>query len=304
MTITEVCDLLDIAPGKILEGHTGNYSVIRPLGIGKNNIVCYVLCVAGQLQGCFFATKIQYNLEGKRVKRFFREVSFMRQHHHPNALTYFDDAVYVTKGRAYPFVIVQCIPSTLDEYLQKDMLTTEKKIKFACQLASVLVWLKKINVIHRDIKPQNILTDGENAYLGDFGLIKNLAKEWLLPSDDFFEAQDILTASDTMPRFYRTPELIKFAKKEDILRVESDTYQLGLVYGDIFTGRNPLQPSQTKLDALEIQLSPVCGIDDIQTAAEIENTIRMMLREDYHERILPEEVLARMTSVASRFLCK
>lgn len=134
-------------------------------------------------------------------------------------------------------------------------------------MASVLYWLKKQNTLHRDIKPLNILTDGENIVLGDFGLVKNLNKENLLISElDDSEAEDILNASDTMPRFYRTPELVRFAKKEDILRIESDTFQMGLVFTDLFMKK-------------------------------IQNLIQQMLNVDYNIRATPEYILQETVSI-------
>lgn len=301
MTILNISQKLHIDKGIILTTKGSKYLLIRAIGFGKNNIVYYALGVEGRQKGNFFAIKIQYNLEGKRVKRFFREVSFLRQHQHPYAVRYYDEGYYQSENQTYPFVVISYLPYTLDDYITNFKVSFERKICFACQMASVLCWLKSLNTLHRDIKPLNIFTDGEKAVLGDFGLIKNLNKERLLISEwDDSETEDILNASDTMPRFYRTPELVRFAKKEDVLRVESDTFQMGLVYSNLFAGTNPLQPSETKLDDLKIFFSEIDeGHVNYQIVKRINCLIRKMLDMDYNMRATPEYVLQEIVAIYS-----
>lgn len=303
MTISDISQKLRIDNKQILMTKGNKYLLIRPIGIGTNNIVYYALGTEGLQKGNFFAIKIQYNLEGKRVKRFFREVSFLRQHQHPYIVKYYDEGYYKIEDKIYPFVVISCLPYTLEDYITKFEVSFEKKLCFACQMASVLCWLKNQNTLHRDIKPLNILTDKENVFLGDFGLIKNLNKEQLLMSEwDDGETEDILNASDTMPRFYRTPELVQFAKKEDILHIESDTFQMGLVYCSLFTGKNPLQPSETKLDDLKICISEIDEFHvDYMILKRINSLIERMLDKDYNMRITPECVLQEIVSIYSAY---
>ncbi|MBC6679581.1 protein kinase domain-containing protein [Zhenpiania hominis] len=299
MTASDISQKLHIDKGKTLTTKGSKYLIIRAIGLGKNNVVYYALGIEGLRKGMFVAIKIQYNLEGKRVKRFFREVSFLRQHQHLYTVKYYDEGYYQVTNKRYPFVVISYLPYTLEDYIINFEMSFEKKLCFACQMASVLCWLKRLNTLHRDIKPLNILTDGENAVLGDFGLIKNLNKERLLISEwDDGEAEDILDISDTIPRFYRTPELVRFAKKEDILRIESDTFQMGLVYGRLFTGKNPLQPSKMKLDDLNISFSEVDEYNvEYRIVKRLNCLIRKMLNMDYNIRATPEYVLQEMMEV-------
>lgn len=134
--------------------------------------------------------------------------------------------------------------------LSKEMLFFSEKVLYACQLLSALQLLQNRNIIHRDIKPNNIFVNGSNAVLGDFGLIKALdINEQLNEQVD----DDIEMINETafhtaegyvaMPYFYRTPELVAYANKRDVLHIESDVFQLGLVLTELFTGENPLIPS-------------------------------------------------------------
>lgn len=121
-----------------------------------------------------------------------------------------------------------------------------------------------------------------------------------MSEEDASETEDILNASDTMPRFYRAPELVRFAKSEDILHIESDTFQMGLIFSNLFIGENPLKPTESKLDDLEIIFS---GNNEVQSFTEpekeIHSLISQMLDMDYRTQETPEYVLQKVVSIYS-----
>jgi hypothetical protein len=57
-----------------------------------------------------------------------------------------------------------------------------------------------------------------------------------------------------MPFFYRTPDLIAYARNEADITTKSDVFQLGLVVAELFTGRNPAKRPVNHLDALELEV--------------------------------------------------
>lgn len=196
--------------------------------------------------------KVQYNLSTEtRRERFIRETAFLREEVHPAILRHFDEGSYqLPDGGIYPFVITNYCPKTLADVIKQGNVIFSEKVLYACQLLSALQLLQNRNIIHRDIKPNNIFVNGSNAVLGDFGLIKALdINEQLNEQVD----DDIEMINETafhtaegyvaMPYFYRTPELVAYANKRDVLHIESDVFQLGLVLTELFTGENPLIPS-------------------------------------------------------------
>ena len=277
----------------IIEANSGEkYQIVRFLGAGKNNMAYYVMCLSGVNRGQFFSLKIQYNLDKKRVKRFFREITFLKQQKYDFILKYYDYGDYHTlDSEIYPFVVLSYLPYTLKDYFDFPEFTFEKKIRFSCQLLSTLVSLKRQNVLHRDIKPQNILTDGEVAVLGDFGLVKNLNKEILLGYNMLEDERDLLNASVTMPKVYRTPELVEYANHRDILRIESDVFQLGLVFSEIFTSFNPVLNCESKLENIQLDILPKINVE--KYGDTIHNLISGMLVLDYKKRLTVEELLDR-----------
>jgi eukaryotic-like serine/threonine-protein kinase len=108
-------------------------------------------------------------------------------------------------------------------------LPLERGLRFARQLCAALEAAHAEGVVHRDLKPQNILIDGtDNVYISDFGLAKSLEAEISMGT----RTGQILGT----PR-YMSPEQVE-AKEVD---ARSDLYSLGLIFYEMFTGELPFR---------------------------------------------------------------
>lgn len=108
-------------------------------------------------------------------------------------------------------------------------LPLERGLRFARQLCAALEAAHGEGVVHRDLKPQNILIDGaDNVYISDFGLAKSLEAEISMGT----RTGQILGT----PR-YMSPEQVE-AKEVD---ARSDLYSLGLILYEMFTGELPFR---------------------------------------------------------------
>lgn len=281
-----------LEPGKSVYARGSNtyYKIIKYLGQGGNAIAFRVQCTDGPYKGIAFVLKVQYNLSTQsRRERFADETAFLREELHPAILRHFDEGDYkLPDGRVYPFVVTNYCPNTLAKVIKTNSADFPSKVLYACQLLSALQLLQSKNIIHRDIKPNNIFVNGSDAILGDFGLIKKLdANDRIEESND-----DIDMINETafhnvdgyvaMPFFYRTPELIAYANKKDVLHIESDVFQLGLVLAELFTGVNPLAPSTNITDP--IHLNKLGKITGSQNGGLVFNLLRSMLAIDYKKR--------------------
>lgn len=297
---TETLSAIHFEIGEEITSDSGNvYRITRLINIGKNGAVFHVQCVEGELIGSCYALKAQYNLLEKRLKRFQRELEFLKQQDSQLFLSYCDDGKIERNGYSYPFVVLPYVPFTLEEYINREQISYEKRLAFSCQLLMALCLLSEQKVIHRDIKPQNILTDGQKVVLADFGLVKHIS-DHSVSSD----RTELLNASASMPRHYRTPELVAYANgKTSQFYMESDCFQMGLVLCYLFTGTNPLTSSEDKLADLELGTVPVI---DKPSGHIIRNTILSMQEYDYHKRITPSEALKEFLRVYEgvRELCR
>lgn len=289
-----------IRPGQAIKSSSGNfYQIQKYLGRGGNAISYRVGCTSGSYRGLFFVAKILYNLSSpKRIERFNREADFLKNTVHPSILRHHDSGKYLLKSNntTYPFVITNYMPDTLAKCLEENSLSFKDKILFSCNLLNALIFLREKNIVHRDIKPGNIFIDNHNAVLGDFGLMKDLSYDdpFLIEDDkkclnDSVAHENTIDGYVAMPYFFRTPELVNFANGNDKLHIESDIFQLGLVFAEMFTGENPLVPGDLKSPIVLNRISHVT--DANQHGGLVFRSIKEMLSLDYSQRPHPNETL-------------
>ena len=170
------------------------------------------------------------------VRRFRREGGLVRQLKHPNIIPVTDygedqGLIYL----AMPFIEGQ----TLHDLYMQGGATQEQAARWLSQVAEALHFAHQQGVIHRDVKPSNVIVDQEGrALLGDFGLAR-----WI-------EGTSTLTGSMLMGTpAYMSPEQVR----GDKLDARSDQYSLGVIIYQLFTGRLPFEgdtPMQTAMKHL------------------------------------------------------
>lgn len=219
------------------------YRCVQLLGAGGNAVTFLVLCSSGPNTGVLFALKVFRKLsEPHRRKRFLEEVDFLLHCSHPALMRVYDRGVFIDDDDEFPFVVAEYLPQRLYDVMRTSAATTMQKISYSLQLLSALTYLQNLDpsVVHRDIKPQNIFVKGGSCVLGDLGLMKLLDGNAETDRDIFKES-----IGPGMPFFYRTPDLIAYAKQESDITPKSDVFQLGLVLAELFSGKNPaIRPTE------------------------------------------------------------
>ncbi len=298
-----------ISVGQSIQSSTGTYyKILEFLGSGGNAFAYRVLCTSGIYRGLIFVLKLQYNLstESRRI-RFERESSFLKSGSHPAILKLYDDGVYtLPNGEIFPFIITSYLPETLKDCISTGTLNFIQKVKYACQLISAIAYLQSQKVLHRDIKPNNIFINNNDVVLGDFGLIKKIDESESGEDDDIEMIKESLMANESfnellqgyiaMARFYRTPELVEYANRRSPLRLESDIFQLGLVLTEMFTGQNPLQPTDDLLSP--IVLNRIGYVSGNETwGRKVFFILCSMLEIEYQRRININRLLEKFTGL-------
>jgi serine/threonine protein kinase len=232
---------------------------VQRLGAGGNAVTYLVVATSGTSRGILFALKLFRRLsKPERRESFLREVEFLKKQEHPSIMRVFDEGLfsYKTDGiqNEYPFVVAEYLPQTLYHVIRAGNVDVAERVSLAAQLLSALTFLEGSTpqAVHRDIKPQNIFVKGRSCVLGDFGLMKLL---------DEVEEEDRLIFKESiglgMPFYYRTPDLVAYAKNEAPLSVKTDVFQLGLVIAELFTGRNPAKRPLGNDMLAPVQLEPL-----------------------------------------------
>lgn len=270
------------------------FQILEYINSGKNGAVFKVYCVNGGLRGGIFALKIQYNLKEKRLTRFYREVEFLKTHNSSTIVKYCDDGSIKLSNETYPFVVMPYYKYSLETFVVENHLDFDKKVDIAQQLIRSLIELDALKMVHRDIKPQNILSNGSKFVLADFGLVKNVQDSNIEPCSTDISGD----VSSSMPRYYRSPELVDYALGyEKFFRVETNIFQMGLVLSWFFSGINPLKKTNDKLDKVEIKSIPRIEGDD---KGEVRKIILQMISFKAENRIKPLEAYSRLLTIGNQ----
>ena len=163
--------------------------------------------------------------------RFQREASAISKLHHPNVVEVYDIGEYDGKN----YIVMEYIRGkTLKQLIhQRGALSKEEAVAIMKQLVDAINHAHENNIIHRDIKPQNILIkDDGTVKITDFGIA--LAHDAVQ-----------LTQSDSVlgSAHYIAPE----TTRGETATVQIDIYALGIVFYELligsvpFTGENPVQ---------------------------------------------------------------
>src|SRR4030095_12861064 len=166
-------------------------------------------------------------------KRLIREARAAAALDHPNICAIHE--VADEGGRT--FIVMQYVDGeTLATHIQRKPLELKKDTQIAAEVADALAVAHSRGIIHRDIKPQNIMiTERGNARILDFGLAKVSANRSSL--DPEAETQSVLTeAGLIMGTFlYMSPEQVK----GEFLDRRSDIFSFGVLLYEMISGRQP-----------------------------------------------------------------
>lgn len=244
---------------QIVKGKAGTYRSQRFVGRGGNGTTFLVTSIDGPFKGVQFALKVFHKISNeRRLAAFLAEVEYYKGLQHPSVIRYFDEGEYRSQDRAYPFVLVEYVPRNLQKFISESSRRIERAtaLRFMLGIASALRYLHDFPLIHRDIKPGNILISGEKARLADFGLAKSLEEA---AEDEPKDIRDEIVYA-AMPRSYRTPELVRRAQGDRTpLTPASDIYQFGSVFYEVMTGFNPQETPEKITDEIALNLREIPG---------------------------------------------
>jgi serine/threonine-protein kinase len=208
----------------------GSYRVLRRLGEGGMGTV-YLAARADQEFRKHVAIKVTRKGmdSAEMVARFRRERQILAALDHPNIARLFDGGT-TEDGLSY-FVMEYIQGQALGAYCDSHALGIRERLVLFRSICSAVQYAHQNLVIHRDLKPGNILvtSDGTPRLL-DFGIAKLLNPDAL-----DVEAPPTATGMHVMTPAYASPEQVR----GDPLTTASDVYSLGVVLYELLTGRRP-----------------------------------------------------------------
>jgi eukaryotic-like serine/threonine-protein kinase len=213
-----------------IEPTVGQYRIIRILGQGGMGTVYLAQRDDEQYKKKVAIKVVRFGLDTEFViKRFRNERQILASLDHPNIAKLLDGGA-TQDGRPY-FVMEYVEGKPITEYADDHRLSTVERLKLFRKVCSAVHYAHQNLVIHRDIKPGNILVTSDGVpKLLDFGIAKLLNPAL---ADQPIEAT--MAAIRLMTPEYASPEQ---AKGEPVTTA-SDTYSLGVLLYQLLTGHRP-----------------------------------------------------------------
>lgn len=163
------------------------------------------------------------------AERFLREAQAAARLKHPNIVGVHD--VGVIEGSQY-FTTDYVEGQPLDKVMRGEPIGERKALDLVRAVAEALAYAHEQGIVHRDIKPQNILVDGRGTpFVVDFGLAKDVKKE--LGRNLTVTGQVLGTPA------YMSPEQAQGLA--ETLGPASDQFSLGVVMYEMITGKRPFE---------------------------------------------------------------
>src|ERR1700751_3735536 len=150
----------------------GPYEIQSPLGAGGMGEVYRARDTRLERTVAIKILPIQLSSDPVRKQRFEREAKTISSLNHPHICVLHD----VGSQNGIEYLVMECVEGeSLAKRLEKGPLPIEQVLKYGAQIADALDKAHRCCVIHRDLKPGNIMLTSTGAKLLDFGLAKAIA---------------------------------------------------------------------------------------------------------------------------------
>ncbi len=249
----------------------GRYEVEELAGKGG---MSSVYRARDQVLGRLVALKIlheHFSTDDEYVERFRREARAIARLNHPNIVTVIDRGEF--EGRQ--FIVFEHVAgeNLKDVVRRRGPLPVPQALALTHQVARALAFAHEHGIVHRDVKPQNVLLDESGSpKVTDFGIARSLD-----PKEGLTETGTLLGTSD-----YIAPEQASGKRVDE----RSDQYSLGVLLYELLTGEVPY-PAETFMAAAMRHLNdPVPSVRERRpdVPVEVDAIVARAMAKDPNDR--------------------
>ena len=267
---------MPIRPGSRLD----IYELIRPLGAGGMGEVWLATDLRLQRKVAIKLLPVALTADATRVRRLEQEARAASALNHPNVCA-IHALGHTPEGQH--FIAMEYVEGqSLRERLMRGRPTRLEMLDIAAAIASALTAAHHAGVVHRDLKPDNVMLRADGLVkLVDFGLAKLVANDRGAASAT---QTAVHTAADTVigTVLYMSPEQARGFTVD----ARTDVWSLGVVLYEMVAGRQPFSGQSTSdilAAILEHEIEPLARIDP-SVPAELTRIINKSLRKDPEQR--------------------
>lgn len=213
----------------------GAYRLVSPLGQGGMGSVWLAERNDGRFAGRAAVKLLNVALVGRAVEgRFRREGTILARVTHPN-IAHLIDAGVTPAGQ--PYLVLELVEGQhLDKYCAERRLSVDGRLTLFLDVLSAVAHAHANLIVHRDIKPTNVLvTSAGHVKLLDFGIAKLVSEETQWTGEAAETSALTRDAGVAMTPEFAAPEQLT----EGQVTTATDVYALGLLLYVLLTGRHP-----------------------------------------------------------------
>ncbi len=203
----------------------GRYQIIEELGKGGMGKVYKAQDTDLKEKVAIKLLRPEIAADKKTIERFRNELKFARKIRHKNVCQMYD----LNKEAGAHYITMEYVDGKDLKSMIRMMgqLSSGKTIFIAKQVCDGLVEAHRLGVVHRDLKPQNIMVDEEgNARIMDFGIARSLKTKGITAAGVMIGTPE-----------YMSPEQVEGKEVDQ----RSDIYSLGVILYEMVTGRVPFE---------------------------------------------------------------
>ena len=214
----------------------GRYQLLQHLGAGGMGRVYLAQDTLLDRRVALKLPQPMQNDVGEFMERFAREARAAAALKHPHICSVFDAG----REQGVPFITMEFVDGpTLSQVLQqRGALPPELALEIAVHVAEAVQHAHAAGVIHRDLKPGNILMASErHPMVTDFGLARRISSD----SEERITGEGLLLGTPA----YMAPEQVRGDQQQ--VGTASDLYSLGVILFEMLAGRRPFVTSGAEL---------------------------------------------------------
>lgn len=237
---------------------SGRYKILDKIGSGGMANVYLATDLILEREVAVKMMSLDFQDDKDSLRRFRREALSTTELTHPNIVNIFD----VGEGD-HPYIVMEHVDGMdLKQYIRDNHpIPYQKAIDIMGQILSGIAYAHNNDVIHRDIKPHNILVDHDgNIKITDFGIAVALSQNSITQTNSLLGSVQ-----------YISPE----QARGNIVTKQSDIYSLGIVLYELLTGSVPFDGESAVSIALKHFQTPIPSLreSDSRLPQPLENVV-------------------------------